>query len=426
MTMRTDRSMRGGLLAAAMATTLIGVPAIASPPPVPTLESLWWDRTPPQRDARRGVVVRGDLSAARREELVEDLLRLERRLDEFLPRGREDPQDRVLWLFASRRAFEDTLRVRVGLRADGVAAVVLPARVGGGLAVCDASPAVAEVHEGMRRAAARRFVEARFGKAVPPALVEGLSAWAAASTMPGGEWFAGSLPPSVLEAVIGAIAEERTIGPERLLRLDAEAWRMNQSGPAAAQQAAEAWLLVSFLLAVPDLRDRFGTLLAATSAGRDRAVALDGAFGDLSPGTLDRRFGEWVRMQRPQPLAAAIEEAAALAAARLRVEAMGGTFDFPQTVEASPAATPVWRPLRLHGPDSTLPPGILECWSGPVTGTPWRLEVRWFRPQEGSLRHELRIGRRGEAAPRGRGDERRPKTSQRPAEPPRNDAAPPR
>lgn len=397
-------AMGGGVLAALATAAAIGAAAVNAPPPAPAAEALWWDRTPPQRDAARRIIVRGDLAAERRDALIEDLRRFERRLDELLPRGRAEAGDRMLWLFASRRSFEDTLRVRVGLRAGGLEAAVLPARVGGGLAICDASPSVAAVHEGMRRAAAARFVEARFGAAVPPAIVEGFAAWAAASTMPGGGWLAGACPPSRFAAVAAALGEGRTIGPDRLLRLDADAWRMNQDGPAAAQQAAESQLLVSFLLAVPDLRQRVATLLEAIGAGRDRGVAIEAAFGDLPAGELDRRFAEWMRAQRVAPLAAAIEEAESLAAARLRIEAMGGDaggFD-PAAEVRSPAA--IWRPIRLAAGDAALPAGVVEWWSGAVTGTPLRLEVRWFRPQEGSLRHELRVGRRGDEPSRRRPD----------------------
>lgn len=404
---------RWAAAAAALSVAAAPPPALAAPPgsaseAAPVARALWWDRTPLRRDEASGLSIRSDLPQRRQAEIVGELIRFERRLDAFLPPGRPGAGERSLWLFASRRCFEETLRVRCGVRGEGREAALLPERVGGGLAVCDASPSATAVLAALRREAAGRLLEHRYGPGVPPAIAEGLAAWSAASVLPGGGWSPGFLSSDVLEIAFAALAESRTIGPERLLRLGPAAWRMNEAGPAARLQAAEAWLLVAFLLETPALRDRLALLLEGVRRGHETAVAIEAAFGDLPQGRLDDLWREWVRSAKVSPLAMAIAEAEGLCDARLRLEASGRAFESFEALRGpaasrpgsgDPAAAPRrgWRPLREI---ADLPEGLVERWSGPVAGTRQRLEVRWSRPEAGSLRHEIVVLGAGSPPPR--------------------------
>lgn len=407
------RTIGRGTAAAVLAVAAAAAPRLSAGPPgspsdaAPAARALWWDRTPPRRDEACGLAIRSDLPPLRQAEIVDELLRFERRLDTFLPPGRPGFGERTLWLFESRRCFEETLRVRCGVRGEGRIAAVLPERGGGGLALCDASPSMTAVLAALRREAAVQLLEYRYGQGLPPAIVEGLAAWSAASVLPGGEWSPGFLSREVVETASAAVAESRTIGPERLLRLAPAAWRMNEAGPAARLQASEAWLLVAFLLETPGFRDRLALLLEGARRGHETAVAIEAAFGDLPQGQLDELWREWMRSVKVSPLAAAIAEAEALCEARLRLEASGRPFESFGALrdpaasrdgsgDPDAAASRAWRPVREI---ANLPEGLVERWSAAVPGARRRLEVRWSQPAPGSLRHEIVVLRAGSSPP---------------------------
>jgi len=426
--MQRARTGFGGAMATgALAGMFLAAEPLAAqmPPPREGAVPQWWERTTQRRDRATSFEMRGDLDPARVRALLDDAALLRQRLARvlaWLPPAQPEP--RGFWLFATRRDFEDTLRARAGVRAGDAVALRLPGRVEHAIALCDSGVSIDATHAALRAAVAGRVLESRLGRAAPPWFEHGFPRWAAQSTLPGGaRWSPGAMPPLLLASLQEASEAGRWIGAERLLALDAAGWAANLDGPSAALVEAQAAALVAFLVENPadagtplGWSARLRRLLEAIRLARTPEAARSESFGDLPPGALDQAWRAWLAEQRSPALLGAIEEATVLAEAQVRqgalptagaIERLRALLQEGEIEIRLPAADPGgsrrWRPTeqpqweavllpvepgREEGPSVETPRVI---WQGTVRGTPDRVEVRWFEPEAGSLRYEVRV-----------------------------------
>ncbi|MGA1058696.1 MAG: hypothetical protein ACO3Y3_13490 [Phycisphaerales bacterium] len=384
----------------------------------PRARASWRDRTR-EVAAAGGVSVRSDLSADRTATLAAaESAALRRLIDPWgQPRG-----GRRLWGFATRGAFEATLRTEFGGDARGREVVLVDHRGDRLVAVCDAGVAEDRLAHDLAAAIAERHLIERW-PAASPWLRAALPAWFGEAMAYGG-WHPGLANASRQESLAAAASAGRLIGVDRVIALDRLAWRANEAGGSGPLQEAEAVALLATLLGDPSDRSAGATGRRAAmgrwwrqvQSGTDPRRAWGEVFG-VPLAVPVREAVESTMARSPSELERAIREARWLAEGRLHLEARGETIADPAEVrqrlldsgfaleDACVAASgrcgwrpstdesPVWSPSRRSTPQGDEPSAqspSVDVWSGAVGTT--LLEVRWTRSADGGWRYAIRIG----------------------------------
>jgi hypothetical protein len=288
----------------------------------------WWDRAPQRQVGHYSV--KTDLPAEEAGALARHLnLMYGEYTGRLASLPARAPTPMNVLLFADRLDYEETLRRRYGVHADGTGGMFFVKTLGTGLAVwTDGLPRRRVLHV-LRHEGFHQFAYSRFGTDLPLWVNEGLAEIFGASVVVDGNLLVGQPSARMLDAVRSSIELGTAVPFDRMLAMTAQQWSEALARDTAAGLYTQSWSMVHFLIYGDGgrYRDRFERYLRLVNAGHLSREAFVRAFETDDFKAFEQRWRESVASVAAGSLITALERLEFLAEGALE---LGRRGVFPQ------------------------------------------------------------------------------------------------
>jgi len=207
----------------------------------------WWDRTP--YGESRHYRIKTDLPADEARELAEHLDRIHDAMHRqlgSLPARR--PVTNLVLVFKHHEDYLSILRSRFGVNAIGTGGMFFVRPEGAAIAVWIGHRPRQRILSILQHEAFHQFAYSRFGGDLPVWANEGLAMLFEEAVLLGRELIIGEATPRMVESVLTALEQDRTIPFENILTMSSGQWAQAVQAGSATVQYHQAWSIVQFLI----------------------------------------------------------------------------------------------------------------------------------------------------------------------------------
>lgn len=223
-----------------------------------------------------------------------------------------------LYLFRTQDQYI-AFMARHGLSAQNSGGMFFIAPTAQGLATWIDGRSRSETFEVLQHEGFHQFAYNYFGASLPVWVNEGMAQYFEDGIIVGDTMKLGLVNARRLAVVQSAISDDRAVPFDELVGMSYERWgsTLNHDPARAALNYAQAWNVVYFLVHGDGekYRNAFVRYLNLISKGEDSNAAFRAAFGISRTDPMARRWLEFIRDQKPDPINAAKEKLAFLGAA---------------------------------------------------------------------------------------------------------------
>jgi hypothetical protein len=228
-------------------------------------------------------------------------------------------------LFADREDYQETLRMRYGIRAAGTGGMFYVNPSGTALALWTGDLPPRRVLHVLRHEGFHQFAYSRFGTDLPLWVNEGLAELFGASVMVDGALVVGQSSARMLDDVQSSIELGTYVAFDRMLTMTPQQWSEALEHDTAAGLYTQSWSMVHFLIYGDGGRylDRFERYLRLINAGHLSREAFVRAFETDDFGAFERRWKEYAASTSASSFITALERLEFLAEGALELSRRG-------------------------------------------------------------------------------------------------------
>jgi hypothetical protein len=275
----------------------------------------WWYRA---RQAEVGHYwIKTDLPAGEADALARHLnLMYEQYVGRLASLPARAPTPLNVLLFADRLDYEETLRRRYGLDAEGTGGLFFVKPAGTALALWTGGLPPRRVLHVLQHEGFHQFAYSRFGRDLPRWVNEGLAELFGASVMVDGSLLIGQVSARALDDVRSSIELGTSVPFDTMLVMTPAQWSEALAADGAAGLYAQSWSMVHFLVYGEGGRYQaaFERYLRLINAGYRSREAFVRAFDTEDFGPFERRWQQYVTNASPDSFVTALERLEFLAA----------------------------------------------------------------------------------------------------------------